>query len=46
MHVGYETAIYGVRGDVELFYGERLERSVVVTEGSFGFIPPGLPHKA
>jgi len=45
MHVGYETAIYGVRGSVALFYGERLERCVVITEGSFCFIPPGLPHK-
>jgi uncharacterized RmlC-like cupin family protein len=46
LHVGHETAIYAVSGAVELFYGERLERSVVVTEGSFCFIPPGLPHKA
>ena len=46
MHVGYETAICGVRGAAELVYGERLERSVVITEGSFCFIPPGLPHKA
>jgi glutamate/tyrosine decarboxylase-like PLP-dependent enzyme/uncharacterized RmlC-like cupin family protein len=45
-HVGYETAIYCVGGAVELFYGERLERSVVIAEGSFCFIPPGLPHKA
>jgi uncharacterized RmlC-like cupin family protein len=46
LHMGYETAIYGIRGAVELFYGERLERSVVLTEKSFCFIPPGVPHKA
>jgi uncharacterized RmlC-like cupin family protein len=46
LHLGYETAIFGVRGAVELFYGERLERSVVIAEGAFCFIPPGLPHKA
>jgi uncharacterized RmlC-like cupin family protein len=46
LHTGYETAIYGIRGAVELFYGEHLERSVVLTEGSFCFIPSGLPHKA
>lgn len=46
LHVGHETAIYGVRGAVELFYGMQLERSVVIAQGSFGFIPPGLPHKA
>ena len=45
-HVGYETAIYGVRGAIELFYGEQLEQSVVVNEGSFCFIPPGVTHKA
>ena len=45
-HVDYETAIYGVCGSVALFYGEWLERYVVITEGSFCFIPPGLPHKA
>lgn len=44
-HVDYETAIYGVCGSVALFYGEGLERHVVITEGSFCFIPPGLPHK-
>jgi uncharacterized RmlC-like cupin family protein len=46
LHDEFETAIYGVAGAVEIFYGRRLERSVVVTEGSFCFIPPGLPHKA
>ena len=46
LHVGYETAIYAVSGAVELFYGASLERSVVIAEGSFCFIPPGLPHKA
>jgi uncharacterized RmlC-like cupin family protein len=46
LHEGFETGIYAARGDVELFYGERLERSVVVTEGSFCFIPAGVPHKA
>jgi uncharacterized RmlC-like cupin family protein len=45
-HREFETAIYGVAGAVEIFYGRRLERSVVVKEGAFCFIPPGLPHKA
>lgn len=46
MHPGYETAIYGVRGSVALFYGEHLERCIIIPAGSFCFIPPGLPHKA
>ncbi len=46
MHRDYETAIFGVKGACEIFYGERLEHSVVVGEGAFCYIPPGLPHKA
>ena len=45
-HDGFETAIYAARGNVELYYGPRLERSAVVEEGSFCFIPAGVPHKA
>jgi glutamate/tyrosine decarboxylase-like PLP-dependent enzyme/uncharacterized RmlC-like cupin family protein len=45
-HRGYETAIYGVRGAVVLFYGERLEQSAVVSEGDFCFIAADVPHKA
>jgi uncharacterized RmlC-like cupin family protein len=45
-HDGYETAIYAVEGSVVLFYGERLEETAVLLEGSFCYIPPGLPHKA
>src|SRR2546421_2311265 len=45
-HRDFETAIYGVAGAVEIFYGSRLERSVVLKEGAFCFIPPDLPHKA
>jgi uncharacterized RmlC-like cupin family protein len=46
MHREFETAIYAVKGAVEIFYGDRLESSVVLDEGSFCFIPPGLPHKS
>ena len=45
-HEEFETAIYAARGAVELFYGPRLEHSVVLTDGDFCFIPPGVPHKA
>jgi glutamate/tyrosine decarboxylase-like PLP-dependent enzyme/mannose-6-phosphate isomerase-like protein (cupin superfamily) len=45
-HRDFETAIYGVRGEVTLFYGPRLEHSVVVGKGDFCFIAPGVPHKA
>jgi uncharacterized RmlC-like cupin family protein len=45
-HRGFESALYGVRGAVELFYGPRLEHSVVIEAGTFCFIPPDVPHKA
>jgi uncharacterized RmlC-like cupin family protein len=46
MHRDYETAIYGVEGDIALFYGERLENVVTAGKGDFIFIPSYLPHKA
>ncbi len=46
MHRDFETAIYGVDGDIALFYGERLEHVVRAGKGDFIFIPPDLPHKA
>ena len=46
IHRQFETAIFGVKGACEIFYGERLEHSVVLKEGCFCFIPPSLPHKA
>ena len=45
-HEDFETAIYAARGAAELFFGEHLERSVILTEGDFCFIPAGVPHKA
>lgn len=44
-HVSFETAIYVLKGRVETFYGEGLEKSVVNEAGDFVFIPPGLPHQ-
>jgi glutamate/tyrosine decarboxylase-like PLP-dependent enzyme/uncharacterized RmlC-like cupin family protein len=45
-HRDFETAIYGIRGAVALFHGERLEHEVVVGHGDFCFIAPDVPHKA
>jgi uncharacterized RmlC-like cupin family protein len=45
LHVGFETAIYLLRGDVETRYGENLRQSVVNREGDFVFIPAGVPHQ-
>jgi uncharacterized RmlC-like cupin family protein len=45
-HVGYETAIYLLRGRVETRYGPALRKSVINEEGDFLFVPPDVPHQA
>jgi glutamate/tyrosine decarboxylase-like PLP-dependent enzyme/uncharacterized RmlC-like cupin family protein len=45
-HRDFESALYGIRGAVVLFYGERLEHEVVVRRGDFCFIAADVPHKA
>lgn len=44
-HVGFETAIYVLKGRVETRFGEGLAESVVNVAGDFVFIPPDLPHQ-
>lgn len=44
-HVGYETAIYVLRGRVETRWGEGLAQSVISGAGDYLFIPPGVPHQ-
>lgn len=45
IHVGYETTIYLLDGEVETRYGENLEHSIVNYAGDFIYIPPGLLHQ-
>lgn len=44
-HVGFETAIYMVKGRVETRYGDGLRQSVITEPGDFLFIPAGVPHQ-
>lgn len=46
VHLGYETGIYVLQGQVETRYGAQLEQVVVSAAGDFLFIPPGVPHEA
>jgi uncharacterized RmlC-like cupin family protein len=46
VHVGYETGIYVLEGEVLTRWGEALEHEVVSRPGEFLFIPPGVPHEA
>lgn len=45
LHLGYETAIYILEGDVQTFYGEGLKKSTTNQAGDFIFIPANVPHQ-
>lgn len=45
-HVGYETGIYVLEGEVLTRWGPALEHEVVSKAGEFLFVPPGVPHEA
>jgi uncharacterized RmlC-like cupin family protein len=44
LHENHETAIYALQGTTRIRFGERLENELEVPEGSFLYIPAGLPH--
>jgi uncharacterized RmlC-like cupin family protein len=44
-HPFHETAIYLLKGRVEIFYGEGLKQCRVCEAGDFIFTPPGVPHQ-
>ena len=46
LHVGYETGIYVLEGEVLTRWGEALENEVISRAGEFLFVPPGVPHEA
>jgi uncharacterized RmlC-like cupin family protein len=43
-HDGHESAAYVLRGEVVVWFGDRLERHVVARAGEFAYIPAGVPH--
>jgi uncharacterized RmlC-like cupin family protein len=46
VHVGYETGIYVLEGEVRTRWGQNLEHEIVSKAGEFLFIPAGVPHDA
>ncbi|MBI3967973.1 MAG: cupin domain-containing protein [Chloroflexi bacterium] len=44
LHENHETAIYMLSGVSEMWYGERLEKHMVVRAGELVYIPAGVPH--
>lgn len=46
LHIGYETGIYVLEGEVLTRWGAALENEVISRAGEFLFVPPGVPHEA
>lgn len=44
-HRGYETAVYIMKGRVDVRYGPQLESLLTLEEGDFLFIPADVPHQ-
>lgn len=44
-HPEHETAIYLLKGQVELLYGQGLKQCQICEAGDFIFTPPGVPHQ-
>ena len=46
LHLGYETGIYVLEGEVLTRWGDSLEHEVISRAGEFLYVPPGVPHQA
>ena len=44
LHAHHESAIYVLRGDVRMYWGEAFEHCAEVHSGDFIYIPTGVPH--
>jgi len=43
-HENHETAIYAISGRAGMYYGDRLERHMIIGPGDFVYIPANAPH--
>jgi uncharacterized RmlC-like cupin family protein len=44
LHEAHETALYVLRGEAGMYYGEKLERHMINRAGDFVYIPANVPH--
>jgi uncharacterized RmlC-like cupin family protein len=44
-HQGFESAVYMMKGRVDVRYGPHLEELLTLEEGDFLFIPADMPHQ-
>lgn len=45
LHLGYETAIYLLKGRVETRFGPGLRQTMITEQGDFVFIAANVPHQ-
>ena len=44
LHQGIETAAYIIEGEVEMYFGDRLEHHLEARAGEYVYVPPDMPH--
>jgi uncharacterized RmlC-like cupin family protein len=44
LHSGIETAVYVIDGEASMYWGSRLEESLIARAGEYVYIPPDVPH--
>jgi uncharacterized RmlC-like cupin family protein len=44
-HRGFESAVYMLKGRVEVRHGHQLSESLILEEGEFLFMPADMPHQ-
>ena len=44
LHRGIETAAYIMEGEVDMYYGERLEHFLQARAGEYVYVPADVPH--
>jgi uncharacterized RmlC-like cupin family protein len=45
LHENHESVAYLLSGEVQMWYGDRLEHCMTVRPGEFAYIPAGVPHQ-
>ena len=44
LHENHETAIYVIKGEGQMWYGDNLSEHMIIREGELLYIPAGVPH--
>lgn len=44
LHEHHESAIYVLKGEGQMWYGDNLSEHMIIREGEFLYIPAGVPH--